>query len=186
MESFSPLTRKILAIGLLILGLFLVYRVIVSPLTNQVNESLTKLNDSRFQLSRLQQIDIRPRPEDAAVIAPETLLRGEDYQAAGQLLVPHINNLASQNGLQVDSLQLRSGSDTTFMIAADYQISGDEVNIMAFINQAERGSPTLRFRDWQISQNKNETEASQNGQSSEPQKPKYGFSGKVVAAWTKS
>ncbi|WP_229954387.1 hypothetical protein [Parasphingorhabdus litoris] len=172
MSQFSPLTRKILALGLLILGLLLVWRLIVSPLAAQMESSLTELDDARFQRLRLENLQARPQPEEAEALPADIVFSAESREEAVSGLSSHISGLAAQNDLQVANITSRPGAETDKLLAFDFALIGEEVSVTRFINQAERGSPMIRFRSWQI----------EAGNDSDPN---LQFSGQVVAAWMK-
>ncbi len=172
LSQFSPLTRKILAIGLLILVLLLAWRLILSPVATQMEVSLTELDDARFQRVRLENLQARPKPEKAVALPEDMVFGAENREEAATGLGSYISGLASQNGLQVANITARPGGDTDKLLAFDLALIGEEISVARFINQAERGSPMIRFRSWQI-------------EAGSENDPNLQFSGQAVGAWIK-
>jgi len=56
MAQFSPFTRRLVAIGILILGLFGLVNLLLVPIYNLTAGSLSGLEDARFQSARLEAI----------------------------------------------------------------------------------------------------------------------------------
>lgn len=172
LSQFSPLTRKILALGLLILALMLVWRLILSPVAMQMESSLTELDDARFQRVRLENLQARPKPEEAEALPADIVFSANSREEAALGLSGYISGLAAQNGLQVANITPRPGAETDKLLAFDLALIGEELSVVRFINQAERGSPMIRFRSWQIEAGNDSDHNLQ-------------FSGQVVAAWMK-
>lgn len=171
-SQFSPLTRKILALGLLVLALLLVWRLILSPVAAQMEGSLTELEDARFQRVRLENLQNRPKPDKAEALPAGIVFSAKSREEAAAGLNGYIGGLAAKHGLQIANITPRPGAETDKLLAFDLALIGEEVSVTRFINQAERGSPMIRFRSWQI----------EAGSDSDPN---LQFSGQVIAAWTK-
>lgn len=184
LSELSPAIRRLLAIALLFFGLFILWSLILAPIISQTDASLTKLQDVRFQLTRLENLQARPEPEKAEPLAAGILLEARSREDAAALAQSHVHGLAAQNGLQLASLNLRPEIKGSKIIAFDFAILGDEVAITDFINRLESGSPLMRFKSWQIDASKpvmvNEGEASP-----PVTDPRVQFSGQIVAAWMK-
>lgn len=172
LSQFSPLTRKILALGLLVLALLLFWTLVVSPVAAQMDSSLTELEDARFQRVRLENLKTRPTPDKAEPLPAGIVFNANSREEAATGLSGYISSLAAQNGLQVANITVRPGGDTGKLLAFDLSFIGEEVSVARFINQAEKGSPMIRFRSWQI----------EAGNDSDPS---LQFSGQAVAAWMK-
>ena len=182
--DLSPAMRKLLAIALLFLGTFILWSLVVGPVISQTDASLTKLQDARFQLARLENLQARPEPERAEALPAGILLEAKSREDAAALAQSHVNGLAAQNGLQLANLNVRPEIKGSKIIAFDFAVLGDEVAITDFINRLESGSPLMRFNSWQIDAAEpsmvNEGEAGPSVADSRVQ-----FSGQIVAAWMK-
>lgn len=171
-SDFSPLTRKVLAIGLLILALLLVWTVILSPLFSALGSSLTELDNARFQRLRLEQIETRPTPEKAATLAPDIVINAQSKTEASDQFTVHFSSLANGNGLQTVSVVQTNNDQTGKLVGVEFALSGPEENIVKFINIAEKSAPNIRFRNWQIT-------------AIDANDPNLQFSGQALAGWTK-
>jgi len=196
LQGFSPLTRKILALGLLFLGLFLLWTVTASPVISTIDASLTELNDARFQRMRLEQIQSRPALEPTEELPANLVTRAKTSEEAQNAMLAQINALAMQNGFELVIVP-RPPTKGSKLIAYDVSISGDELNIIRFINSLERGNPMMRFRGWQIDSAAlagtigPETPVGMEPDITPPMESTSNasgnilFSGQIVGAWTK-
>ena len=184
LSELSPAIRKLLAIALLFFCLFVLWSLVIAPIISQTDASLTKLQDARFQLSRLENLQVRPEPEKAEPLAAGILLEAKSREDAAALAQSYVNGLAAQNELQLASLNLRPEIKGSKIIAFDFALLGDEVAITDFINRLESGSPLMRFKSWQIEAS--EPVMVNEGEASPPvTDPRVQFSGQIVAAWIK-
>jgi len=184
MGQFSPAMRKFLAVAVLILGLVFIWTLILSPVAAQMEASLIKLQNARFQHMRLGQIKARPKPEKVEPITVEILVAAKTREEAVTQIGTYLNGLAAQNGLQVASIMPRSGNEGSKLIAFDFALTGEEVGVSQFINSLERGFPAMRLRSWQIASPEIAARMSEAG-AAMPNDPTIEFSGQAVAAWTK-
>ncbi len=184
LSELSPNMRKLLAIAMLFFGLFILWSLILAPVLSQTEASLTKLEDTRFQLTRLEDLQDRPVPEKADPLPAGLLLEAISRDEAAAMAEAYVNGLTAQNQLQMASLNLRPEIKGSKIIAFDFAILGDEVAITNFINRLESSSPLMRFKSWQI-------EASEPAMPTESEPgpsatdPRIQFSGQIVAAWLK-
>lgn len=184
LSELPPNMRKLLAIAMLFFGLFILWSLILAPVLSQTEASLTKLEDTRFQLTRLENLQNRPVPEKADPLPAGLLLEAGSRDEAASLAQSYVNGLAVQHGLQLASLNVRPEIKGIQIIAFDFAIVGDELAITGFIHRLESGSPLMRFKSWQIVASEpviaNDGEASPSVPDSRVQ-----FSGQIVAAWIK-
>lgn len=182
--QFSPGMRKFLAIAVLILGLFLIWTLLLSPVIAQMEASLTKLQDARFQRIRLERIDARAIPQKAQPITAGILVTAKTREEATTQIGAYLNNLAVQNGLQVANITPRPGTGGSKLIAFDFALTGEEISVMRFINNLERGSPAMRLRSWRI-ESPELMIPPDRADEDIPLDPSIQFSGQAVAAWIK-
>lgn len=184
LSDLSPAMRKLLAIAILFFGVFILWSLVFAQVISQTDASLTKLQDARFQVARLESLQARPEPEKAEALPAGILLEAESREDAAALAQSYVDGLAAQNDLQMASLNLRPEIKGSKIIAFDFEILGDEVAITEFINRLETGSPLMRFKSWQIEAAESEMENDSNASPSMPD-PRVQFSGQIVAAWMK-
>lgn len=171
-QQFSPLTRKILAVALLVFILLLVWSVILSPLFSSIGASLSELDDARFQRERLERLEARPAPQAAEVLPGEIVFRVDNPETAADQIGGYFANLASGAGLQILSVEARVAKTGSKLLQVDFALQGPEEKVMRFINLAEKTMPIIRFKDWAI-------------EAIDPASGEVQFSGQALAGWTK-
>jgi|GEM_PF-6002894 len=150
--SFSPFTRKLLALALLALLLLGAIQVIVAPLYTFTANSLSGLEDARFRRARLEAIAARPPLPVAAPIPASLYLTAPDRQRATDLLLATIGGSAGRYQIQIESIAaLPEGSSRGAAIAVTVAARGDHDNVLAWINELESGAPSVHFTDWSLS-----------------------------------
>lgn len=184
LSELSPAMRKLLAIAILFFGLFILWSLVLAPVVSQTDASLIKLQDTRFQLARLENLQARPEPEKADALPVGLLLEAVSRDEAASLVQSYVNGLAAQNELQMASLNLRPEIKGSKIIALDFAILGDELAITDFINRLESGLPLMRFKSWQI-ESSEPVVATEGEPSPSMTDPRIQFSGQIVAAWMK-
>ena len=149
--SFSPFTRRVLALGILVLLLLGAIQLIVAPLYAVTANSLSDLEDARFRRARLESIAARP-PLPAAPPVPASLyLTAPDRQRATDLLLATIGGSAGRHQVQIDSIAaLPAGSSRGAAIAVTVSARGEHDKVLAWVNELERGSPSVHFADWSL------------------------------------
>ncbi len=190
MQQFSPITRKFLAVAILFLTLFAVWSLVLSPIAAQMDVSLTKLSDARFQRERLEAIQARPEPESAEAIPAGMILRAKSREEANTQFGGYLSNIAAQNGLEITAIASRPDTKGSKLVAFDLALTGEEVGVAQFINTLERGNPVLRLRTWQIDSASivGISDMPVDGETggSSPSRSNIRFSGQIVGAWIKS
>jgi hypothetical protein len=151
MASFSPLTRKLLALGILVLLVLGALQLIVAPLYALTANSLSGLEDARFRRARLESIAARPPLPTAAPVPASLYLAAPDRQRATDLLLAAIGGSASRYQVQIDSIApLAAESSRGAAIAVTIAARGEHDKVLAWINELERGIPNVHFADWSL------------------------------------
>jgi hypothetical protein len=150
-DRFSPLTRRMLALGGLVLALLVLVNLVLSPLVGLTGDSLTELDDARFRLARLEAIIARPAPPRSEPVPDSLYAAAPARQAATDRLISMINTTASGYGVQVDSIApMDANPSRPKMIALSLVMRGEQDAMLAFINDLERGQPVVHFADWSL------------------------------------
>jgi Type II secretion system (T2SS), protein M subtype b len=150
--SWSPLTRRLVALGLLILALLGVLNLIIMPVATMLTDSLDALHDNRFRLARLDAIDARPPLPPAPVLAPGLTVTGIDQGAAAAALIGNIGAAAARAQLALEPpTLLPSATGDAKRLALRVAATGPEPMMLQFVNELERGAPLIRFRSWRLS-----------------------------------
>jgi hypothetical protein len=149
-DSFSPFSRRVIVLGLLVLKIMLVTSLFLIPLSQWVLSHLDLLEDSRLRLERVQVLSrtrLSPTPH---MLSQEMFFQAGSDAAAQDLLNAHLQRLTELNGLT--DADIRSAKTQNFrgMLRSDLTVSGQEQNIARFVNELEAGNPKVRFGEWSI------------------------------------
>lgn len=150
-ENFSPLSRRIVAVGLLILLVLLSINLVIVPVVGRLFDTLDELENSRMALARLQAIRQRPIPPKGKAVPSELYLIAGDHQAAGDLLAARLATVADQQAVEISGLSLMGpmgAEDRAIRLSAS--VTGDQEKLLAFINAIEQGPPAVRFENWSL------------------------------------
>jgi hypothetical protein len=151
MAPFSPVTRKLLALGILVLLVLGALQLIVAPLYALTANSLSGLEDARFRRARLESIAARPPLPASAPVPASLYLEAPDRQRATDLLLAAIGGSASRYQVQIDSIApLAAESSRGAAIAVTVAARGEHDKVLAWINELERGIPNVHFADWSL------------------------------------
>lgn len=173
MAGFSPLTRRLVAIGLLIIAILLALNLLILPVHALMASSLDTLAESRFQLGRLRAIEARPDPVVGEPVPAGAVISAADHDGASMLLAEAITAAAARAQLEVQSIA-PGQSERGAQVAAKIAVAGPHDAVLGFVNDLERGSPLARFDDWSITANAPAT-------AGEP--VRLSLDATVVAAW---
>jgi hypothetical protein len=159
MAQFSPFTRRVVAIGILVLGLFALVNLLIVPLYGLTAGSLSGLEDARFQRARLEAIAARP-PLPRSDPVPSTLyLTAPDRQRAVDTLISAIGGSAARYEIQLDNVApLPADPARPKAIALSFSGRGEQDRMLAWINELEIGPPAIRFGEWSLGQDAGEGE----------------------------
>jgi hypothetical protein len=152
MESFTPLTRRIVALGLLVLAILLGISWAVMPLITANELALKDLADVRRALARARaQVDgpeapvVRSFPDGAAIWSA-------DRKAASDELSGRLAGLAAGHHLDLQLLpgpQMQTAAPSPVSIGLS--ASGAREDVVRFINVLEAGALQIRFRRFHLS-----------------------------------
>ena len=151
MATFSPFTRRLLALGILVLLILFALQLIISPLYALTADNLSALEDARFRRARLEAIAARPPLPTAAPVPATLYLTAPDRQRATDLLLATIGRSAGQYQVQIDSVAaVPSSSSRGAAIAVTVAARGEHDAVLAWINDLESGTPNIHFADWSL------------------------------------
>ncbi len=149
-DSFSPQSRRIIAVGLLVLKLFAIISFVLIPTTEWVSSHLNQLADSRLKLARMSALANMP-PVQSYISSPESLLiKASNKADAQQLFNAHLRKIAELNGLQDIVIEADPEVKIEGLLQSKLKISAAESQIAALISQMESNQPLIRFAAWNI------------------------------------
>ena len=151
MAQFSPFTRRVVAIGILVLGLFALVNLLIVPLYGLAAGSLSELEDSRFQRARLEAIAARPPLPRSDPVPASLYLTAPDRQRAVDAMIAAIGGSASRYEIQLDNVApIPADPARPKAIALSFSARGEQDKILAWINELEVGPPAIRFGEWAL------------------------------------
>jgi hypothetical protein len=170
MQSFSPLTQRVLALGIALLLILMAVNVAFA-LSAAVSDALAELDDARFRSARLSALSQRPETPMGPPI-PTGMLFSEASQDAAQIALERSISAAAQGAqLQLEeAAAIPSALPKENLVRTSVRLSGPEQAVLGFITKVEQGRPAIRFEQWRI--------AAADGQSGTIR-----FEGVAVAAW---
>lgn len=170
MHALSPATRRILAIGLLILALLLALQWLLLPLAGTIQAQREELVGLRSRAAHLAAVRDQPLPRMSSLPAHSTIRAAAAGPALDQLKVA-VNQAASAAGVTLRGMIAHSAADRSgALLALDIDATGSEEAITRFVGLLEDGDPLVRFESWRL----------QAGAT--PDQP-LALSGRLAAAW---
>jgi hypothetical protein len=149
--DFSPFTRKLLAIGMLILALFGLSGLVVTPVYSLVSTSLSELADARFRLARVEALRTEPAMPPGDTVPPGLIVKAPDAAAAAAQVQAMLGATVARTQVQlVGSGTLPAGPTDTGQVLQTITVKGNHDAVLAFVNDIERTEPMLRFRTWSL------------------------------------
>lgn len=168
-EQMSPLTRRIVAVGLLILLLLVALQAVVVPLAGALGNQRAELTELSARHARLAATAKRLLP-DTSTVPPGLAITAPDPARAGGRLEALLAGGASIAGVKLDQTPAHSLAGQQRLIGSEIVVTGPEAGVTNFVSLVEHGSPTLRFRHWQLV-------------AGDSAQAPVRFTGLVVAAW---
>lgn len=151
MAQFSPLSRRIVAIGIAVLALLGLINLVIVPLYGLTTGSLSDLEDARFQRARLEAIAARPPLPRSEPVPASLYVAAPDRQRASDALIAAIGGTAAGYEVQLDSVTpIDADPGRPETVGVRFTARGEQDKILAWINDLERGSPAAYFADWSL------------------------------------
>lgn len=145
MNQLSPLMQRISAIVILILLIFLSVILIIMPIIGQMNISLDKLNDTRWQLSKLDSINSQKEPNVGTILDPSITLAAVNKEEAQTSLQSYLQSMVISNGAQLDNIILAE-REMESLVTIGAKISGSEISVTRLLANIENAQPLLRVK----------------------------------------
>jgi hypothetical protein len=148
-DQLSPLTRRIVAVGLLVLIVLLAVQLIIAPLFSAIGDQRAELADLRARRVRLEATKARLLP-DGSTMAMALAIAAPDRAAAQLRLRALLTGSAGIAGVTLVATASSATADRPRDVAIDLSASGTEAALTTFASLVEHGTPLIRFRHWQI------------------------------------
>jgi Type II secretion system (T2SS), protein M subtype b len=151
MAQFSPFTRRLVALGLLFLLVLGVVNLIILPIASQLEAHLSTLADARFRLAKLKAIEARPLPADVAPVPQNQYLAAADAAQANDQFRALVAGHAARLQLQLERADVQQPTTRIRQqVELALTVSGQQEQLLNFINQLEQGAPLMRFKLWRL------------------------------------
>lgn len=149
-DNFSPLTRRILALGILILVLLFALRA-GAALAGWTAGSIEALEDSRFRLARIEALRTRPAPPPLPPLPVGSGFNGRDHRSATEALGATVTAAAAAAGLALTEIAAEpQQAGNPRLVALRLAAAGPESAVLDFVARVEASSPTVRLVSWTI------------------------------------
>lgn len=152
MDSLPPLTRRVIALGLLALLVLVAITQLVIPLVDTNRDALRDLKDVREARARAEAIRAAPEPRPVMPFPTKAGLRAADVRTAGETFVGQLASSAARQGLQIAIVAMpRLSASAPAPINLKISVTGRREALLDWMSKLERGAPAVRLRDWQLS-----------------------------------
>lgn len=149
-QSFSPLTRRILAVGLLVLLVLLGLRL-AAGLGGAISSSLEELEDSRFRLARMEALRTRAAPPAADPLPAGLTLAAASHEDAAAQALAAVNGAAGAAQLTLArAAPLPQEPGNPNLVQVTLSAAGPEAAVLAFVSELEKSTPPVRLASWRI------------------------------------
>jgi hypothetical protein len=147
MESWPPLARKGAALAILAALMFGLVAYLAIPAFGFVSARLDDLEQSRFELARLEARAARAPLPKADRIPTGIMIVAANKDAAGAQLQAHVSSLAAKSLVELSAVQALA-VDGDAAVAVRFTAIGDEASLRAFVWALETGKPFARLSSW--------------------------------------
>jgi len=170
MEAFSPITRRILAAGLLILGALVTLQWLLLPLIGAIEERREELAVLWGRAAHLKALEARALPA-RSVLPPRSTIKAPAAGPALKRFKMAIKDASTRAGVELRSMAPHpAGGEATQQLSIDIDASGSEEALTRFVGLLEDGELLMRL------------ESSRIQAGGAPDKPLI-LTGKLLAVW---
>lgn len=149
--SWSPFTRRVVALGILLFVTLGAINIVIMPVSGWLTNTLEELSDGRFRLARLRAIEARPPLPDAPPVPQSLYLTAPDRDAAAAAMIGSVGAAAARTQVSFDqTVALPADPSGTKLVSVGLAGTGAEEAVLLFVNELERGPPVMRLRTWRL------------------------------------
>lgn len=151
MAMLTPLTRRIIALGLLVLLTLALVSFVILPLIQTNQDALDELANVREALARAQAIRDAPEPPKIANFPMHLGLVAPTRKAAGDTVAGYVTSSAATKGLQLTAITAQDARGRPPVpITFDISVTGPRDALLEWMSAMEIGHPALKFRSYQL------------------------------------
>jgi len=150
-DALSPLSRRLIAVSLLLLALITILNLVVVPLWQWNSDNLDDLALARTRLARMQAIMAAQEPAKGDPVPATAMVVAGTRDAASATLTAAVQASAARAQITplavapVPPLGRQAGK-----IAIDISASGPETNLVELLADIESSSPAIRLERWSV------------------------------------
>lgn len=150
MQSFSPFTRRLIAIAILLLAGLAALNLAIA-IGSATGGAVSDLEDARFRLARLVALQTRPLSPPGKPVAADLYFTAPDREAAAGMVATAITSAAAGQKLALENMAIAAPDGINpFLIRFSFAATGPEENILGLVNDVESKRPAIRLRVWRI------------------------------------
>jgi hypothetical protein len=151
MEVLSPLSRKIIAVAMLLLCLVTLLNMIIVPLWQVCSDNLDDLATARSRLAHMQGIASEQMPEQGDAVPATAMIISANRDGAMATLVGAVGASAAKTKIVSPSITpVAQAAEAPTKLAVDVAAAGSEVDLVAFLADIEGSSPAIRLQRWSV------------------------------------
>lgn len=149
-ELLSPLSRRIIAVGLLFLVVITAINLLILPLGQWTAETLSDLGSAREREVVVRHAAHAEAPPLGRPLPEGLAFAAANRDAALNMMSGHISELARTHNIVIDNLGAAAGPGQQSRMIIDFAASGVEIDIVKLMAALEQGSPKIRLESWTI------------------------------------
>jgi len=150
MDALSPFTRRIVALGVLVLVLVTVANLLILPLFATLRSNLGRLGDVRFERAQTEAMADRPPPPPASPLRPGLFVVAASPAEATLRLTDAVRAKASAARVVVGTIAPAGAAGRPGVVAVDISVAGSERDVLAFLNGVEGDRLLMRLVRWRL------------------------------------
>lgn len=149
-DALSPLSRRLIAIALLLLAVVTLLNLGLVPLWQACADNLDELSAARARVSRMEAIAATPPPEQGDAVPATAMIVAATRENALATLTGAIGASAARTKVLGPSISPAPPAGASARVAVDIDASGSEVDLVAFLADIESASPAIRLQSWSV------------------------------------
>jgi hypothetical protein len=150
-DALSPLSRKVIAVALLLLCLVTLLNMIIVPLWQSCSDNLDDLATARWRLAQMRGIASEQMPEQGDAVPATAMIISPNRDGAMATLIGAVGASAAKTKIVSPSITpVAQAIGPATKLAVDVVASGSEVDLVAFLADIEGSSPAIRLQRWSV------------------------------------
>lgn len=150
-DVLSPLSRRIIAVALLLLCLVTLLNIVLVPLWQVNSDSLDDLATARSRLAHMQGVAGEQMPKQGDAVPATAMIISPNRDGAMATLKGAVSASAAKTKIVSPSITpVAQMIGPPAKLAVDVTAQGSEVDLVAFLADIEGSSPAIRLQSWSV------------------------------------